>query len=372
MEKCDILIVGAGVVGLAIADCLSTQFNTSSIIVVEIHDGFGRETSSRNSEVIHAGIYYQPGSLKARLCVEGRKLLYTELEAHGLPFRRLGKLIVATEPDEEELLEGLLVTAEKNGVTDITFLGRARLRELEPRVHATMALYSPSTGIFDTHAFMKHLETRAQNNGTLFAYNCQVVGINRNTSGFEVAVADVDGSEVIIGCSVVINCAGLHAHEIAAYAGVDCTAAGYTVYYAKGEYFRVNGPAAGAVSHLVYPPPGAASLGIHTVLDLQGQMKLGPNAFYVDTIDYTVDESHKVEFLAAGKKYLPVLDQGTLTPDMSGIRPKLQAPGDGFADFKIIEESARGLPGLINLIGIESPGLTSSLAIARYTAELLK
>ncbi len=372
MEKCDILIVGAGVVGLSIAAHLSARYKTSSIIVVEKHDSFGRETSSRNSEVIHAGIYYPPGSLKARLCVEGRELLYRELEKYGLPFSKLGKLIVATEPSEERLLEELMATAKENGAADVSLLGQSRLRELEPLVNATMALHSPSTGIFDTHVFMKHLETRAQEQGVLFAYNCEVMGIGRQGPGFEVTVLDVDGSEVKIGCGVVINCAGLYAHEIAGYAGIDCAAAGYVVYYAKGEYFRINGPAVGAVTHLVYPPPGAASLGIHTVLDLQGQMKLGPNAFYVDRIDYSVDESHKDEFLAAGKKYLPVLAQGTLTPDMSGIRPKLQAPGAGFADFHINEESGRGLPGLINLIGIESPGLTSSLAIARYTAELLK
>jgi L-2-hydroxyglutarate oxidase LhgO len=371
MEKCDILIAGAGVVGLAIAEYLSRQNKNSSIIVIEKHESFGRETSSRNSEVIHAGIYYPTESLKAGLCVEGRELLYNELENHGLPFAKLGKLIVATDRQEEELLEKLLLNAKANGVRDVRMMDKAQVAALEPELASVGALYSPSTGIFDTHVFMKHLEYTAQNRGVLFAYNCEVVSLSRSQTGYEVGVRDVDGSDLTIDSAVVINCAGLCAHLLAQKAGINCKEAGYVIHYSKGEYFRVNGLPSWCVKHLVYPPPGTVSLGIHTVLDLQGQMKLGPNAFYVDGVDYTVDARHQHEFLTAGTKYLPRLADAALTPDMAGVRPKLQAPESDFADFEINEESGRGFPGFINLVGIESPGLTSSMAIARYAAELI-
>jgi L-2-hydroxyglutarate oxidase LhgO len=371
MEKCDILIIGAGVVGLAVAQYLSQNSKTSSIIVVEKHESFGRETSSRNSEVIHAGISYPQHTLKATLCVAGRNLLYPFLEKNNLPYRKIGKLIVAEGKEEEEKLEDLLINAKQNGVDDVCFIEKKQIELWEPAIRATLALSSPSTGIFDTHAFMKYLEADAVKDGVIFAYNCYLLAIEKNNSGFRILIKDADGIEVEVQSDIIINCAGLYAADIARLAGIDCEKAGYTQYFSKGEYFKVNGLADCRINRLIYPLPQKDSLGIHTVLDLQGQFKLGPNAFYVNEIDYQVDLSHRGDFFHSVKKYLPFIEEEMLSADMSGIRPKLQAPGENFADFVIAEESSKNLRGLINLIGIESPGLTSSLAIARYVAEIL-
>jgi L-2-hydroxyglutarate oxidase LhgO len=371
MEKCDILIVGAGIVGLAVAEYLASAHKDYSIIVIEKHESFGRVTSSRNSEVIHAGIYYPTNSLKARLCLEGRRLLYEYLNRYNLPYRKTGKLIVAVDRTEEGRIEELFDNAKANGVDDVSLLNRKQIASLEPAVRAGAALFSPSTGIFDTHTFMKLLETNAAQAGVLFGYNCMVEAVNKSGLGYEITIKDADGELVQLASSIVINCAGLFAPLIARSAGIDCKKAGYVQHYLKGEYFTVPEIKRDFFKTLIYPPPGTASLGIHTVLDLQGRLKLGPNAFYVDEINYDVDIDHKNDFVHAVKRYLPFMEQYRLTPDMAGIRPKLQAPHDDFKDFVIKEESAKDLPGLINLIGIESPGLTASLAIARYVMKLI-
>ncbi len=371
MEKCDILIVGAGVIGLALAEYLAATRTNCSIIVIEKHDSFGRETSSRNSEVIHVGIYYPKGSLKATFCVEGCRLLYEVLTKYNLPHQKTGKLIVATDKAEEDIIEKLFLNAKANGVADVSLIGQKQITSLEPAVRAVGALYSPSTGIFDTHAFMKLLELNASSEGVIFAYNCHVFAIKKIVKGYEISIKDADGEIVRLASAVVINCGGLSSAAVAQSAGINCEKSGYSLYYSKGEYFTIQGIKSNFLKQLIYPPPGTASLGIHTVLDLQGRLKLGPNAFYVDEINYDVDINHKKDFFNAVKKYLPFIKEKYLIPDMAGIRPKLQAPGVNFKDFVINEETAQGLPGFINLIGIESPGLTSCLAIAHYVARLL-
>jgi L-2-hydroxyglutarate oxidase LhgO len=371
MEKTDFLVIGAGAVGLAVARVLAERFPGRSVVVAERHDAFGRETSSRNSEVIHAGLYYPAGSLKARLCVRGRALLYEFLRRYEVPHQRTGKLVVAADASEEPLLEGLFATARANGVDDAVMLDAARVRALEPDVAATAALHSPSTGIFDSHAYMKKLEALGRERGADYAYGCEVTGLAREGGGYRASIRDADDMMMDIGADVVVNCGGLSSDTLAALAGIDTDKAGYRLHLSKGEYFKVNGLPRWYLKRLVYPVPGTTFLGIHIVLDRDGHIKLGPNAAYADKIDYTVNPAHAEEFFNAARRYLPALKPDALTPDMAGMRAKLQKPGELFRDFVIVNESGRGLPGFINCIGIESPGLTSSLAIAEYAVGLL-
>ncbi len=339
------------------------------VVVLERHGGFGRETSSRNSEVIHAGLYYEPGSLKARLCVQGNRLVYERCEAAGIACRRVGKLVIANTHEETEKLERLAALANANGVEGVRRLSRAEIRRMEPSIRADEALWSPTTGIFDTHAFMRQLEEATESHGGVVAYGCLVNGIEAvggdAGGGYRVRLRDADGGQEEIESATVVNAAGLGADSVAAMAGIDIDSAGYRLYPCKGEYFRLADRYRSKLTHLVYPAPTAISLGIHTVLDLGGGVRLGPNAFYIDSRDdYTVEPTHGAEFYESAREYLPFVEPEDLTPDMAGIRAKLQAPGDGFTDFVIREESERGLPGFVNLVGLESPGLTSSLAIA--------
>lgn len=369
MDHVDIAIIGAGVVGLAIAERLSV--NGRRIVVVERHDAFGRETSSRNSEVIHAGLYYPPGSLKAKLCVEGNRLMYEFCEENGVPYKRCGKLVVARTLAEEAKIRHLFGQGTANGVEGLEIADGGRMRGLEPHCAGLWALVSPSTGIFDTHTLMKRLEARACDKGAIFAYNCEALAVSRKSGRYEVAVKDVDSEEVTLRCATLINAAGLAADRVAAMAGIDPDAAGYRTHFCKGEYFGVSNRHRGRLSHLVYPAPTPISLGVHGVLSLDGACKLGPSAFYVDAIDYSVDPAHKDAFYANAKTLFPFLEPDDLFPDMAGIRPKLQSEGEGFRDFVIRDEADKGLPGFINCIGIESPGLTSALAIARHIEKLL-
>ena len=369
MEKVDITIIGAGVVGLAIAAELAGEGR--EIIVVERHDGFGREASSRNSEVVHAGIYYPAGSLKASLCVEGRRLLYETCEKNAVPYRKTGKLIVAMDESQVGILEELKARGEANGVEGLRLVDRREVHSLEPDVRAVAGLLSPETGIFDSHSFMEHLEKKAAADST-FAYNCEARGIEKKDGGFVVEIRDADGERYSFWSGVVVNAAGLGAEEVARMAGIDTAAAGYTIYPCKGEYFRVWGGKGKSISRLIYPPPTTISLGVHTVIDLNGGLKLGPNAYYVDTIDYGVDEHNKREFFLSAREYLPFLEEDDISPDMAGIRAKLYREGEEVRDFVIRHEADRGLPGLVSLVGIESPGLTSSLAIARRVAGMVR
>jgi L-2-hydroxyglutarate oxidase LhgO len=344
--------------------------------VIERNDSFGRETSSRNSEVIHAGIYYPAGSLKARLCVRGREMLYQRLAKTRIPHRRCGKLLVATSAAEAEQLEAIVQRAAANGVDDLEPLSGERARALEPQVKAVAALLSPSTGIIDSHRLMRHLFSQTRRSGGEIVYQTTVERIKpRSGGGFDLVVRYPDGEEDTFSSSRVVNCAGLGADRLAASAGIDIDACGYRLHLWKGEYFSCHAPE-GFIQRLVYPVPlpNTVGLGIHATVDLAGRIKFGPNATYLPDgeLDYQVDADRRDEFYRAAVRYLPALEPDWLQPEMAGIRPKLQKPGDGVKDFLINEESDKGLPGLVNCVGIESPGLTSCLAIADYVADLLR
>ena len=363
----NITIIGAGVIGLAIAEELSSRF--SHVLVIEKNTTFGQETSSRNSEVIHAGIYYPSGFLKAGFCTEGNRLLYRLCRERNIPHRRLGKLIVATDDDECEALDGIRKHAEQNGVDDLALLGRKQIQTLEPEVNAKAALFSPSTGIIDSHSLMHSFCVNAEINGAILAYRSEATAIHRENGAYDV---ETNGGEYRFRTRVLINSAGLHADRIAGLAGIDIDGKDYRLKYCKGNYFSMS-PAA-KLNHLVYPvpPSNTESLGIHATLDLGGRVKFGPDSRYIDEIEYTVDENRKESFYLSIKKYLPGITPDALHPDMCGVRPKLQGPDEPYRDFVVRDEKDGGLPGLINLIGMESPGLTSSVAIARYVSSLVK
>ena len=366
----DVIVVGAGVVGLACARELAARGR--DVVLIERHERFGVETSSRNSEVVHAGIYYPVGSLKARLCARGNPSLYAWCEKHGVPHARLGKLIVATSEDEEPKLDQILRQAVENGVTSLQRFAPNQVRNVEQHVRATHALWSPDTGIVDSHQLMASLLAEAESRGCSVAWRHEVVGAEPSRDGFRV-VATSGGETTTLETRCVVNAAGLDADRVAALPGLDVTAAGYRLHYARGHYFRVHPRKRHLASHLIYPAPHATHLGIHVTLDLAGGVRLGPDLQYLDsrTQDYTVAESLRPAFHAAVSRYLDGLDEDDLAPDLAGIRPKLQGPGEPFRDFVIQEESARGLPGWVNLVGIESPGLTCCLEIAIMVADQL-
>lgn len=364
MEKVNITIIGAGVVGLAVAAELSKKHK--DIVLVEKESSFGQGISSRNSEIIHAGIYYPKDFLKANLCVEGKDLLYSFCEKNRIPFKKLGKIIAAVDEDEAVQLRELEQKAKANGVGDLTWLSKKQIKELEPAVNAVSALYSPSTGIIDSHLLMKHLEQKAKDNGVLIAYGSEVKSVRYEGRRYVINVNGEDALET----KVLVNSAGLYSDRIAAMAGIDIDKNHYKLHYCKGEYFSYAKPS--FLKHLVYPVPEAEvkSLGIHAVIDLAGGLKFGPSAEYVDVIDYNVNPANRPKFAAAVRNLFPQVGEDDLSPDQAGIRPKLQGSGEGFRDFVISDESDKGFPGLINLIGIESPGLTACLAIARLVTAL--
>lgn len=367
----NITIIGSGVVGLAIASHLSKKYD--NIFVIEKHKRFGQETSSRNSEVIHSGIYYQKGSLKAKLCVAGKEKLYKLCRDEDIPFNNCGKLIVATSEAELDALDALQEKAKGNGVFDLEVLDGKQVHELEPNVNAIRALFSPSTGIIDTHSLMKQFEKTSVINGVQFAYGSEVRSIVQQNGGYEVGLLDADGNTFSFSCNMVINCAGLESSTVAAM--MDMKDDDYRMYFVKGEYFKINPPKNRMVKRLIYPVPGQklVGLGIHSTIDLSGGLKLGPSAFYLDenVYDYSVNNENSHNFYESAKKFLPFIEPDDLSPDQAGIRPKIQAPGDPAKDFIIKNEADRGFKNFINLIGIESPGLTSSIAIAEYVEELI-
>lgn len=373
-DKVDIVIVGAGVIGLAIAAELSILNENAMIALVEKHDSFGQETSSRNSEIIHAGIYYPTGSLKAQLCVEGKELLYSFCNRYSIPHRKTGKLIVANNPEEQDSLETLYRQALANGVSDLEELSEQQIARLEPHIKARWALLSPSTGIIDSHALMNRLEQIALQNGVLIAYCHSLDAIEPVSGGYRLQLTNPDFSTDEIETSCLINCAGLYADQVAALAGINIDQEGYRIKPCKGEYFSLPPAKAALVDHLIYPPPLAelTGLGIHLTKTLDNRLRLGPNTVYTDSLeDYSVDAANAAEFHKSVETFLPFVREEDLEPEMAGIRPKLSGPGEPFRDFVIREESERGLPGLINLIGIESPGLTCCLSIARKAIALI-
>jgi L-2-hydroxyglutarate oxidase LhgO len=369
MQDARIVIIGAGVVGLSIAYKLSEII--PDIIVVEKEDSFGRHTSSRNSEVIHAGLYYKPDSLKANTCIRGRHLLYEFCSKYKISHKKLGKLVVATDPDEIKKIEGIYDNARKCGVRELKAMTEKEIKALEPNVSAKRALYSPESGIFDTHAFMNFLLTQAKQNQVMFSFSTEVIGIEKKGSEYEVTVKEPNGDKFSFNTAMVINSAGLYSDKIAQMVGIDIDKCGYKLNYCKGQYFRISNPKKFTVRHLVYPPPTPLSLGIHITPDLGEGLRLGPDAEYVESIDYDINEADKKKFFDSISKFLPGIVDDDLIPDTAGIRPKLQASGEDFHDFVIKEESKLGFEGFINLIGIESPGLTSCLAIAEIVENLV-
>lgn len=370
MERVDVIIIGAGVVGLAIASELS-RTRAAEIVLLEKYPYFGAETSSRNSEVIHAGMYYPGDSLKAQFCVRGNHLLYELCEKNRIPYRKCGKLIVASTAEEMGKVEELYRQGNINGVAGLVMLNTQQINALEPEVRAKDALYSPETGLIDAHRLMQFYETQAASNGVMIAYQNEVTGLEKQADAYKVTIRDETGGTFDILSGVVINSAGLNSDKVAEMAGIDPARHQYRLHYCKGEYFNVANRHTGRIRHLVYPVPTEYSLGIHTRLRLDGTLALGPSASYLNEINYEVDPELQSEFYNSVKDFLPYIQYDDLTPEMAGIRPKLQGPGEKFRDFVISEESVKGFPGLINLIGIDSPGLTSAPAIAEYVTGLL-
>ncbi len=342
------------------------------VYVLERHEKFGLETSGRSSEVIHSGIYYPPGSLKSGLCLRGNAQIYELCKQYGIAQNPIGKLIVATDKDETERLEALFQRGVSVGVKGLKLLSANKVKGLEPDIRAAAAIFSPSTGIVDSFGLMKYFYDRALDKGADIVYRSEVKGIEKLGDGYRLAISDGEG---IFGfdTTVLVNSAGLGSEAVAAMAGIDTAAAGYRLHPCKGEYFAVSPQKSRLLRHLVYPLPerSGTGLGIHSNIDLSGRMRLGPGSVYVEEIDYRVDASHRDFFAAAVTRFLPFIQAADLEPDTSGIRPALQGPGEGFRDFVIREESDKGLPGFINLIGIESPGLTAAPAIGEMVGELV-
>jgi L-2-hydroxyglutarate oxidase LhgO len=368
MADSGIAVIGAGVVGLAVAARLAPRH--PDLVVLERNPRHGQETSSRNSEVIHAGIYYPPGSLKARLCVLGNRLLYELCAARGVPHRRCGKILTAAVESERPALETLRARARANGV-ELQNLSAAEVNALEPHVRSFGGLLSPESGMVSAHGLMDVLLHDVREAGAVFQPRSELVGLERRTRDYRLAVRAKGATETFT-VERVVNAAGLEADTVAAMAGIDVEAAGYRQHYCKGSYFSVAPAKAGLVTRLVYPVPGRVSLGVHAVLGLDGRLRFGPDVEYVRRrMDYRVDEAKRAAFAVAARRLVPAIEDEDLAPDISGIRPKLQGPGQDFRDFVIAEESDRGLPGLVNLMGMDSPGLTSALAIAEHVAELV-
>ena len=366
-----VTVIGAGVVGLAVAGRTAKDFR--DVFLIEKHPTFGQETSSRNSEVIHAGIYYPAGSLKSRLCVEGKRLLYDYCRENDIPYNNCGKLIVATSEDEIPIIEAIQKTALKNGVDDLSIIERDQIAELEPSVFALKAILSPSTGIVDSHSLMKSYETGFLNYGGEIVYGSEVCGIMKINDGYEITLLDSDKNFFRFTTRVVINSAGLTSDKVSEMAGMEDD--NLKISFCKGEYFRLNPPKNRLINRLVYPVPvhNLEGIGIHVTIEMGGGVKLGPDVTYLQSniYDYKVSPSKQEAFYNSVKKFLPFLEYNDLSPDMAGIRPKIQKQGDPVVDFYIRDESGRGCPGFINLIGIESPGLTSSLSIANYVRNLI-
>lgn len=363
MADIDCLVIGAGVVGLAVARALALAGR--EVVVAEAESSIGTQTSARNSEVIHAGIYYPPGSLKARMCVRGRELLYAHAGERGLPHKACGKLIVATSQSQLPALDTIAARALASGVTDVRRIDVNEARAIEPEVTCVAALHSPSTGIVDSHAFMLSLQGELEANGGSIAFNTPITGWSCMGESFSVTFGGDDPATYSV--RTVINSAGHGAPRLLRQLGGFPDGLAPPQYYAKGNYFSLLGkqPFRG----LVYPIPEAAGLGIHATLDLAGRVKFGPDVEWVlDDQDLIVDPARGDSFYAAIRTYWPGLPDGGLVADYAGIRPKLHAEGEPMPDFRIDGPAEHGIAGLVNLLGIESPGLTSSLAIAEEVA----
>jgi L-2-hydroxyglutarate oxidase LhgO len=364
VESVDCIVAGAGVVGLAVARALALAGR--AVIILDAAEGIGTETSSRNSEVIHAGIYYPAGSLMARFCVAGRTALYAYCADRGIPHVNCGKLIVATNAEEDAMLSGIKRCAEANGVEGMRVVTAAEAIALEPNLSCTSALLSPATGVIDSHAFMLALHGDAENAGAVSVFHSPVTGARAVTGGMEIDVGGVD--PMTLRCRLLVNSTGLHAPGFASrIAGMPPDRVP-TAYYAKGNYFTLSGRS--PFSRLIYPVPVPGGLGVHLTIDLGGQARFGPDVQWIDAIDYTVDPARADSFYAAVRKYWPALKDGALQPGYAGIRPKIVPRGATAQDFLVQGPQTHGVPGLINLFGIESPGLTAALALADHVIEV--
>jgi L-2-hydroxyglutarate oxidase LhgO len=364
METANIVVIGAGVVGLAIAAKISEK--NQGVYVFERNSKFGMETSSHNSGVIHSGIHYPPKTLKAILCARGNRLIYEICKKYQISYKPLGKLTVAISEEESEELDKLMRWGLDSGVEGLRFLDGTDVKKMEPNVSVEKALYSPSTGILEPDELMAHFEAQMRNNGAVLATDTDVQSITRTSEGYDIAGVSV-GEKFNVTVRTIINCAGLGSDRVVQMAGLDVDKLGYRLHFWKGDYFRVGGKP--PVKMLVYPVPKGAGLGIHLTPDMSGSVRLGPNAYYVHKIDYTV-ESDEREFREDVERFVPSIRDHTTTADSAGVRPKLQGPNDGFRDFVIRHEADRGLLGFINLVGIESPGLTGAPAIAELVDQI--
>lgn len=365
MDHVDCVVVGAGVVGLAIARALARAGR--EILVIEAAEAPGRGISGRCSGVIHAGLYYEPGSLKARLCVEGRRLLYAFARDHGVPHRRSGKLVVATSADEVETLQTIFDRAAANGVDDLVWLDGAAARRLEPALSCTAALLSPSTGVVDVATLLRALQDDAETCGAVTAFEATMVAATRAPDGFTLEIGGA--TPMHIGCRQLVNAAG-HGAPTAARAteGLPSTHVPRG-YFAKGNYFALDRPA--PFAHLIYPVPVPGGVGTHLTVDIGGRARFGPDVEWVETLDYGVDPARAEGFYADIRRWWPDLPDGSLTPSHAGVRPKISPRWAETRDFLIEGEADHGVAGLVNLFGIESPGLTAALAISDYVAGLL-
>ena len=354
MESVDVIVIGAGAVGLAAARAFALA--GQEVLVLEQHGAIGMETSSHNSEVIHAGIYYPHGSLKARFCVRGKSMLYRYLQERELPYKRCGKVIVATSEEQISTLRQYRESALANGAGELRWMSAAEIHQQEPAIRCVGALHSPTTGIVDTHAYMTSLHGDLENAGGSVVFNTRVQTLFATDSGIGIDVGDYR-----LSARLVINSAGLHAPGLFKTLAVDSL---IDAYYARGRYYTYSGPS--PFSQLIYPVAEAGGLGVHVTLDLAGQVRFGPDVEWIDGIDYRFDDGNRTGFVDAIRCYYPDLDERRIQPGYTGIRPKISAPGAPAADFVIQSEADHGIRGLINLFGIESPGITSSLAIAEH------
>lgn len=364
MERAKIVVIGGGIVGLAVAAELAEK--NEGVFVFEKNARLGQEVSSHNSGVIHSGIHYPKDSLKSRLCVEGNPIIYEICRKYGIPFKNLGKLTVANTVEEIGAIEHLRKQGEEKGIENLRIMGKDEIRKMEKNVDAEMALLSPSSGILEPTDLLGYFRARAENSGAVIAMGTEVTAISSGPNGFELSGMS-SGEKFSLVAEVVVNSAGLYSDRIASMVGLNVDDLGYRIHYCKGDYFRIVGEP--PVNRLIYPVPDRIGLGIHLTPDLSGSIRMGPNAYYVDGIDYEV-RTNQEEFRRGVRGYMPSIDVMSIQEDSSGIRPKIQGPNDSFKDFIIRNEEKNGFPGLVNLIGIESPGLTSAPAIARLVSEI--
>jgi L-2-hydroxyglutarate oxidase LhgO len=366
-ERVEAVVIGAGIVGLACAYELSRRLD--SVVIIEREVGPGREISSRNSGVIHAGIYYPSDSLKTKLCIEGNRRLYEWCEAHEVPHRRTGKLIVATSAEDEQRLLTIARHAKEVGAGELRLMSGSEASEQEPELRCELALHSPTSGVVDVHEFIASLVREIKEADGVVVYHTAVEEIRKAGDGWIIQTTDTVGNQAELHTRRIVNAAGLSALDVAAKSGLPDEQRPWRLYPCKGSYFALGAGAPPTRNSLIYPLPEGGGLGVHITADISGARRAGPDAEFIDTIDYSVDESRAERFAKAVARYLPAIRPEHLTPDYSGIRPKLVGPGGGFADFVIANPASQ--PGVVHLIGIESPGLTAALAIGAHVSDVI-